>query len=133
MKRITTTAVLVTALLTAGCGDDSSQTLDTTDTTTTTSATAAVPTPTELSQTLLTGDDLGAGWSMQAPPEGAFPPDLTADERASAEAGIVLDSFRDLLPRLEFCDEASDEAAAAAASLASSPSSRAPCSTRYRN
>lgn len=118
MKRITTAAVLVTALLTAGCGDDSSQTIDTTDTTGTAPAAATVPTPTELSQMLLTGDDLGAGWSMQSPPEGAFPPDLTADERASAEAGVVLDSFRDLLPQLEFCDAASEESAAAADALA---------------
>jgi len=65
----------------------------------------SVPTADELASDLLAPDDLDGAWSVSAPDDAV---DVT---------GVVTDEMREMLPTLELCPEASEEAQAAAAEL----------------
>lgn len=85
------------ALATAGgCGSDD-----------TNSDTDTVPTAEQLAAALLSADDLDGEWSISLPP----------DAPASAAEGIVTDETRELLPSIDLCPEAGDEARAAVDAL----------------
>jgi hypothetical protein len=77
----------------SGCGDDSE----------------SVPTADELAADLLAPDDLDGAWSVSVPDD--------ADDVTVDVTGVVTDEMRDMLPTLELCPEAGEDAQAAAAGL----------------
>lgn len=62
----------------------------------------ATPSAEELSEVLMTADDLDGGWSIFTGPQGG-------DEEIDP-SGILTDEQRELLPSFDLCDAASDEA-----------------------
>lgn len=87
---IRTAAVAALVLGTASCGSDE--------------APATPPTAEELAATLVTVDDYEGDWTVNPGP----------DDSMDMSTGVVPEELQDLLPRFEFCDEASDESRAAA-------------------
>ena len=85
-----TAAVAALVLGAASCGSDDTA--------------ATPPTAEELAATLVTVDDYEGDWTVNAGP----------DDSIDMSTGVVPDEMQDLLPRLDFCDEASDESRAAA-------------------
>jgi hypothetical protein len=62
----------------------------------------AIPTAERLSDALITADDIDGDWTLFAGPQGG-------DEQIDP-SGILTNEQRELVPSLEMCDEASDEA-----------------------
>lgn len=62
----------------------------------------SIPSARELSEALVTADDLEGEWAFNPGPQGG--------EAAIDPSGILTDEQRDLLPSFELCDRASDEA-----------------------
>lgn len=85
-------SIAVAVLLIAGCGG--------TDT-----PPPGGPSASALAAMLVSADDLGIGWALNSPPEdyGSY--------------GEVTDENRGLVPRMQFCDEASADSKAAASKL----------------
>lgn len=90
----------------AGCGGDGSESASPASSAPATTSQAAVPTPEELAAALVTAHDYDGTWSVNVPPDAA-----------DAVDGVVSDKQRELLPRIDLCDKAGDEARAAAAAL----------------
>lgn len=87
------TSVVVSATLLASCADDG----------------AAVPSATELSDSLLMADDLEGEWSLATGPDD--------DEAAVDPSGVLTEEQRDMLPSFDICDRASEDAKKAAEDL----------------
>lgn len=86
-------AGVVAMVVFAACGDDPAADSD-----------GGPMSPEELAAVLVTAEDLGEGWSVLEGPEAS----------TGAEPGVVTDETREMLPRIEFCAEASEESTAAA-------------------
>jgi hypothetical protein len=67
----------------------------------------------DLAGSLLTADDLGTGWAVERPADGAMDP----AGAELAETGIVTQASAKMLPRFELCPEADPEARAVARDL----------------
>ena len=91
-------ALLVVALLAAGCGDDGNE--------------VAVPTPEELASSLVEPANLDGDWTVSLPPE-----DVPPEDAEAAASGVITEAQSGLLPSLELCEEAGPEAIAAAEDL----------------
>lgn len=66
----------------------------------------AVPTAEQLASALVTADDYDGKWAVNVPPD----PQM-------AIPGVVPDKKQQLLPKIEFCDKASEESRSATAAL----------------
>lgn len=90
----------------SGCGGDGSESASPASSSPATPSQEAVPTPEELAAALVTAHDYDGIRSVNVPPDAA-----------DAVDGVVPEKQRELLPRIDLCDEASDEARATAADL----------------
>ena len=103
-------AVLTFSLSLTGCGDDTSSTTSPgSDASRSTPAQGAgqVPDAGELAGMLATAEALGDGWTEQRPP----------DDVGVETPGVVPEAQQQNLPRIQFCDAASDESKQAAEGL----------------
>jgi hypothetical protein len=93
--RLGSVAVLALAvLMLPACGED-------------TDSDTGPPSAQALADVLMVPEDFGSGWTMLS-----FP-----DPEGAEFTGVVTDSMRDMLPRMEFCDKASADSVAAVADL----------------
>jgi hypothetical protein len=65
-----------------------------------------VPTAEQLASVLVSADDYGGTWTVNVPPDAA-----------AAISGVVTEEQQEMLPRISFCDKASEESRAAAEAL----------------
>ena len=65
-----------------------------------------MPTPEQLASVLVTEDDFDGEWTVNVPPD--------AEDGVS---GVVPAEQQEMLPRIDFCDKASEESRAAAKAL----------------
>lgn len=105
--RFPTRVAAVAVLVLAACGEDGHDQ----------SAPTAVPTPEELAATLLAPDDLAGDWSVRALADVADDPDAATIDADVLASGVVPEEYRAMLPTVELCDAAGNEARAAAAAL----------------
>ena len=103
------TAGLALSVALVGCGGDTSSTSPGDEVTPTTAGQPAgeVPAPGELAGMLVTAEALGEGWMEQPPP----------GDVGVETPGVVPEQEQANLPRIEFCDAASDESREAAEGL----------------
>jgi hypothetical protein len=98
-------ALALVVLLLAGCAGDGSDSAPYPQGSSS-ATTRAVPTPEQLAAVLVTADDYDGAWTVSVPP----------DEQATV-SGVVTEAQQEMLPRIELCEEASEESRAAADAL----------------
>jgi hypothetical protein len=108
MRHVRSTLALAGAavLLLAGCGGDGSGSEADPSDASPSSSQASVPTPEELAAALVSTDTYAGTWTVNVPP----------DAEAAAD-GVVSEEMQGLLPRMELCEQASEESRAAAEGL----------------
>lgn len=109
-RRIRSTLALAGAVvLLAGCGGDGAGTDPSPpaeEPSSSSSSRSTVPTPEQLAGALVTTDDYAGTWTVNVPP----------DEQAATD-GVVTEAQQKMLPRIEFCEAASEESRSAADAL----------------
>lgn len=100
-------ALTGTAILLLGaCGSDGSETVSPSSSATPAWSQGAVPTAAELASVLVTEDDYDGEWTVNVP-----------QDAEAAISGVVPEAQQAMLPKIELCDQASEESRSAAAAL----------------
>lgn len=93
-------------LLLGACAGAGSESASTSSRSRSASSQEAVPTAEQLAAVLVTADDYAGTWTVNVPPDALM-----------ATPGVVPDNLQEMLPKIEFCGEASEESRSAAAAL----------------